>query len=240
MTPSPRPRTVIYRTGALIFLGGSACAPAAVSSGGRSVNDLYDVFFAIAAVIFVIVTALIAWSIIRYRERPDDEELPKQIHANIPLEVLWFAIPTAIVVVLFIMSFGVLNEVNEEPVAGDAVVVNVEGFQWGWRFAYADGPTLESLPESPAELVLPTDQPVTFLLESPDVIHSFYIPRFLLKRDVVPGQTNRLDVTIDEAGSYGGACAEFCGLLHHQMDFTLKAVTPSEYEQWLSEQAPAS
>ena len=218
----------------LLALGG--CAPEAVSSTGSSVNDLYDVFFGIAAVIFVVVAGLIGWSIIRYRERPGDEELPQQIHANIPLEVLWFAIPTVIVVVLFIMSFGVLGDVNEELPADDAAVVHVEGFQWGWRFTYEGGPVIESLPDSPAEIVLPVDRPVTFFLDSPDVIHSFYVPRFLVKRDVVPGQTNRLDVTIDEPGSYAGACAEFCGLLHEQMDFTLTAVISREYEQWLDDQ----
>ncbi|MGI8773523.1 MAG: cytochrome c oxidase subunit II [Actinomycetota bacterium] len=237
MTLLRRSRHAYSRIGAPIFLLSGACAPQAGSSGGRAVNDLYDLFFLIAAVIFVIVTGLIAWSIIRYREKPGDDELPRQINANIPLEVLWFAIPTVIVVVLFVMSFGVLNEVNEEaPSGGDAVVVNVEGFQWGWRFSYENGPAIESLPGSPAEIVVPVDRPVTFFLDSPDVIHSFYIPRFLLKRDVVPGQTNRLDVTIDDAGSYGGVCAEFCGLLHHQMDFTLTAVDAPEFEQWLNDQ----
>lgn len=221
--------------GALIFLLWGGCAPRAGSSAGSSVNDLYDLFFVIAAVIFAIVTGLIAWSIIRYRARPDDDDLPPQINANIPLEVLWFAIPTVIVVVLFVMSFGTLNEVNEEaPSGGDGVVVDVEGFQWGWRFSYENGPVIESLPDSPAEIMVPIGRPVTFFLDSPDVIHSFYIPRFLLKRDVVPGQTNRLDVTIDEAGNYGGVCAEFCGLLHHQMDFTITAVGAPEFERWLA------
>jgi cytochrome c oxidase subunit II len=229
------PRRAVALTISLgLLLGG--CAPEATSSGGRAVNDLYGVFIAIAAVIFVIVTGLIAWSIIRYRERPGDDELPPQIHANVPLEVLWFAIPTVIVVVLFFMSFGVLSEVNEEaPPDGDGVVVNVEAFQWGWRFSYEDGPVIESLPDAPGEIVVPVDRPVTFFLESPDVIHSFYIQRFLLKRDVVPGQTNRLDVTIDEPGTYDGVCAEFCGLLHHQMDFTLRAVPAPEYEEWLTQ-----
>ncbi|MGH2755589.1 MAG: cytochrome c oxidase subunit II, partial [Actinomycetota bacterium] len=114
--------------------------------------------------------------------------------------------------------------------------VTVEGFQWGWRFAYDSGVTLESLPDSPADVVLPLGEPIAFRLESPDVIHSFYIPRLLMKRDVVPGRTNRIDVVLDEAGTYGGKCAEFCGLLHHQMEFTISAVPAAEFEEWLNDQ----
>jgi cytochrome c oxidase subunit 2 len=89
-------------------------------------------------------------------------------------------------------------------------------------------------------LVLPTDTPIRFLLQSPDVVHNFYVPRFMLKRDVVPGRTNVIDVTIDRPGEYRGVCAEFCGLLHDQMNFTVRAVSAPEFETWSTEQEEAA
>lgn len=216
----------------LMVLAG--CAPEAVTEQGDSVHGLYELFSVIAAVIFVVVASLIAWSIVRYRAKPGAEELPEQTHTNVKLEILWFAIPTLIVIGLFIASSKVSNEVNEEP-PEPAVEISVTGFQWGWRFDYSDGGSIVSLPDEPAEIVLPVGETVTFQLTSEDVIHSFYVPRFLLKKDVNPGQENRIDVTIDEAGTFGGVCAEFCGLLHSKMDFSIKAVSLTDYEAWLSE-----
>jgi cytochrome c oxidase subunit 2 len=118
--------------------------------------------------------------------------------------------------------------------------VAVEGFQWGWLFTYDDGVTIQSLPDEPAELVLPVGEPIAFTLESPDVIHSFYVPRLLMKRDVIPGRTNRIDVVFNEAGTYDGKCAEFCGFLHDQMDFSISAVPPEEFEDWMTQQAQGS
>lgn len=201
---------------------------------------MYSLFSVVAAVIFVVVSGLIAWSIVRYRARPGDDGLPEQIHTNVKLEILWFAIPTLIVIGLFISSTGVLNDINEEA-EEPAVEIDVTGFQWGWRFEYADIGTVNSLPDEPAEILLPVGEPITFNLTSEDVIHSFYIPRFLTKKDVNPGTDNRIDVTIDKPGTYGGVCAEFCGLLHSKMNFTVKAVSRSEFDAWaaaLKEGAP--
>ncbi len=211
----------------------AACAPEAASEEGGKVAGLYQIFFYVAVVIFVSVAGLIGWSIIAFRDRGDSDE-PTQFHTKLGLEILWFAIPTVIVIVLFILSTGVLGEVNEETPEGAGVVVEVQGFQWGWRFTWPDGTSLDSLPDDPATIYLPTRTPITFELKSQDVIHSFYVPRFLIKRDVVPGRNNRIDLTIEDEGTYGGKCAEFCGLLHDQMDFTIQAVPQDEFEDWLS------
>ena len=215
----------------------SSCAPDAISSQGDGVDSLYRFFMVVAAVIFVVVAGLIGWSIVRYRDRPGAAE-PPQTHTNLGLEITWFAIPTVIVVVLFLLSMGRLNDVNEEEPA-PAVTVTVTGFQWGWRFAYDGGAELRSLPDEPAEIVLPVDEPVAFMLESRDVIHSFYVPKLLMKRDVIPGRTNRIDITLEDTGTYDGKCAEFCGLLHDRMDFTIEAVSADEFEEWLSQQEGA-
>ncbi len=175
---------------------------------------------------------LIGWSILRFRKR-DDEEPPQTKH-NLALEVTWFAIPTAIVVVLFVLSAQTLGDVNEEH-PDPAVTLTVEAFQWGWRFTYEDeAVVVEGLPEEPAKIVLPVDQPLRFDLVSADVVHSFYVPRFLVKRDAVPGTTNRIDYVIREEGTYDGECAEFCGVLHDSMPFMIEAVPADEFEEWLA------
>jgi len=220
-----------------LVLSTGACAPRSASVDGVAVNDLYDFFFVVAAAIFLIVAGLIGWSIFRYgsrRSATDNDALPAQFHTSLPLEIVWFVIPTVIVAVLFILSARVLGDVDDvrDDAAGAPVVVAVSGFRWGWTFDYGNGLEIVSLPEAPAEILLPVDVPITFELTSPDVVHAFYVPRFLVKRDVVPGRTNHLEVTIAEEGVYSGVCAEFCGLLHDTMNFTIRAVPPDEFQRW--------
>lgn len=222
-----------------LFVAGAACVDQPVTEQGRAAKGLYDTFTVIAAVIFTIVAALIGFSIIRFRYKRGDEVLPEQFHTNTKLEILWFALPQLIVIGLFIGSVMVLDDTDRVRDETD-VTINVTSFQWGWRFEYeGTSVSIESLPDSRAEIVVPVGETVAFNLESEDVIHSFYVPEFFVKRDVVPGRTNRLEVVVDEAGSYTGRCAEFCGLLHDSMDFTLEAVAPEDFERWLSEQGGA-
>lgn len=199
-------------------------------------RDLYDIFLVVAGVVFAIVVGLITWTLIRYRERPGDD-LPKQFHSNIRLELLWFAIPQIVVIALFVLSVTALRDVDE-PSASPGVTVRVQGFRWGWRFTYEGRQvSVVSEPRTPAELVLPVGTLVELQLTSEDVVHSFYVPRLLVKRDTVPGKLNKLYVTLREAGAYRGVCAEFCGLLHEDMNFTLRAVDDEEFESWLDERA---
>jgi cytochrome c oxidase subunit 2 len=221
-------------TCSLVVVAG--CAPQPVNSQGEQVKGLYDLFSIAAAVIFVLVAGLIAWSILRYRARPGDNDLPDQFHSNVKLEILWFAIPTVIVIGLFVSSAVVLDRVNDE--SGGRTIIDVEAFQWGWRFTYEDEDvSVISSPGDPAAISVPVGEPVTFVITASDVVHSFYIRDFLIKRDAIPGRANRLPITIDEEGTYGGRCAEFCGLLHYDMPFTIDAVPVDEYETWLDEQS---
>ncbi|MDP9069135.1 MAG: cytochrome c oxidase subunit II [Actinomycetota bacterium] len=225
-------RTTLLSGGVALALL-TSCAPTAATPQGREINELYDIFFWIAAAVFVVTAGLIGWSIVRYRAKPGAEELPKQLQHNLKLEITWFAIPQAIVVVLFALSAFTLADINEqvpEPVA----VVEVVGYQWGWRFTY-EGTNVEVVgtPQEPAEVVMPTGN-VALRLTSADVVHAFYIPKFLMKRDAIPGRVTRMDLALEE-GTYDGACAEFCGLLHHRMPFTIEVVTPEEFESWLSD-----
>jgi len=228
----PRSRTI----GVLAVLAVVvACAPESVTEQGKDVNRLYDFFTVAAAVIFTITAGLIAWSIARYRGRAGDD-LPEQWHSNVPLEIFWFAVPSVIVVVLFIFSTSSLNVVDEQ-VDDPQVTVTVEGFQWGWRFSYeGEDVVISGTAQDQPEIVVPVDETVSFQVTSADVIHSFYIPKFLFKRDAIPGRTNRFDVTIEEPGTYDGKCAEFCGVMHEDMNFKVTAVERDEFDRWLSEQ----
>jgi cytochrome c oxidase subunit 2 len=220
----------------LAAAGTAACAPDPAGEQGAAVKDLYDVFFYVAAAVFTIVAGLIGVSIVRFRKKPGDDALPAQTKHNLALEITWFAIPTVIVIGLFVLSAGALSEVNDED-PDPYVTVEVEAFQWGWRFTYeGEAVVVEGLPDDPAEIVLPVGEPLRFDLLSSDVVHSFYVPRFLVKRDTIPGETNRLDYTIIEPGTYDGECAEFCGVLHDRMLFTVRAVPVDEFETWLSDQ----
>ena len=234
--PLTRPRLAVALGVAAALL--TACAPEPVTTEGAQAKFLYDVFLVAAAVVFVVVAGLIGWSIVRYRERDDGRE-PSGTHENVRLELLWWAIPTALVIVLFLLTAQVLGVVDERTDDPD-VTVTVTGFQWQWRFAYeGEDVVITGAPDEPPRLVLPVGRRIAFDLESPDVIHSFWVPQFLIKRDAVPGRTNRIEVTIEEPGTYAGVCGEFCGLLHHRMRFTLEAVSADEFEAWLASQAGA-
>ena len=219
----------------IVALVSAGCVPQAGTSQGQQVFDLYGFFAVLAAIIFVVTAGLIAWSILRYRAKRGDDELPSQFHSNVRLELVWFGIPTIIVIVLFVRSVITLGEVDERS-ADPAVTVEVQAFQWGWRFTYEGTEvSIAGTSSEDPEILLPVDQTIAFLLTSDDVQHAFYVPRFLMKRDVIPGRENRFDVVIEEPGDYGGKCAEFCGLLHSEMNFTIHAVPEPEFVEWLED-----
>ena len=239
-----RPLSPRILAGATLVLGVAllgGCVPQAATTEGTQVQGLYNVFLIAAAAVFVLVAGLIGWSVFRYRVGDDDDgQLPRQVKANVRLELVWWALPTILVIGLFILTAQVLSREdarNPDP----TVEVTVTGFQWQWRFAY-DGTdvVVQGTADQPPELWLPIGEPVALTLVSPDVIHSFWVPEFLIKRDLIPGRTNRIDLTIEDAGTYAGQCAEFCGLLHDQMLFSIRAVSPSAFEAWLASQDSGS
>lgn len=237
MTTMVRPRHHRLRAAGPLALAVAlaACTQAPATVEGGRVEGLYNLFLIAAAVVFVVVAGLIGWNIVRYRSR-GDASLPAQTSTHLGLELIWWALPTLLVIGLFVASAVVLNT-NDRRDASDPLRVKVEGFQWAWRFTYLDaGVVVTGLPGSPPVLVLPVGEPIDFEIVSDDVIHSFFIPAFLVKRDAVPGVDNHLQLTIDEAGTYAGQCAEFCGLLHDQMLFSINARPPDAFRAWLASQ----
>ncbi len=221
--------------------------PEAKSVQGQQIRNLYDIVFGIAVVIFVVVEGLIVWSVIRYHRKPGDDELPPQTHGNNLAEVTWTLIPTVIVIFLFIISWQTLNSVEATSSQPNLKVRAVAGqFQWSFDYlpadAKADTPALFTItaPEGPdGGLTLPAGQTTHLFLHSPDVIHAFYVPQFLFKRDVVPGITNQFDLDIpasDAGQTYRGQCAELCGVGHRIMVFEVHALAPADFQAWMQEQ----
>jgi len=217
----------------------AGCTPQAVTSQGREIADLYNIVFVVAAVIFLFVEGLIIWSVLRYRRRPSQTELPAQTHGNNTLEVIWTLIPTIIVGVLFLLTWNTLNHVDSVSAQTDVRIRAVaQRFQWSFEYLSADGRQILFKQVAP-EMVVPAGQTVHLTLYSPDVIHAFYVPQFLFKRDVVPGKENEFEFTVDAAmagGTFRGQCAELCGEFHDAMQFSVKAMTPADYTAWLQKQ----
>ncbi len=188
------------------------------------------------------VWGLILWSVVRHRKRGD--ELPKQTAYNLPLEIVYTIIPFLIIAGLFFFTVVVQNRVQERSADPD-VTIAVNAFKWNWQFVYPettgdDGEPVNTIgtSEEIPILVLPTDQTIRFELASADVIHSFWVPEFLFKLDVIPGNENGRDnvfeVTVREEGAFVGRCAELCGTYHAYMNFEVRAVSPEDYEDYLA------
>jgi len=186
----------------------------------------------------VLVAALILWSVIRYR-RPRHagvDVLPEQTGANLPLEVLYTVIPLVIVAVLFAVTLTTQRRVSRLSKVPD-LAVDVTGFQWGWRFSYP-AQTISVVGDANGQptLVVPIGADVRMRLVSADVIHSFFVPAFLVKRDLIPGVDNEIDVHPTHLGRYRGFCAEFCGLDHWRMSFDVEVVTPEAFQGFITAQ----
>jgi cytochrome c oxidase subunit II len=211
-------------------------APRSASQQGDDILGLWRGLFVAAAVIGALVVGLILWAVFRYRQRGPVDELPKQTHAHIPLEVLYTGVPLLIVAVIFGLTVVTQNRVTKLSDHPD-VRVEVTGFQWQWRFRYVrEDITIVGDLEHPPTLVLPVDRTVRLKLRTTDVIHSFYVPAFLEKRDLIPGIDNQIDVRPNRVGRFVGHCAEFCGLAHDRMGLDVETMTPAAFSTWAREQ----
>lgn len=228
-------------------IAGLACSTAACSSfgmprgsteQGEDIFDLWQIFFWASLAVAAIVYGLIGWSLVRYRRRKADEELGRLFYNNIPLEIVYTAVPVVIVIALFTVSIGTEDRASSVSATPD-VTLRAEAFSWGWRFGFPDeGVEVVSDPSGPGvpgpEILLPLGLTTRVELTSNDVIHAFWVHDFLYKRDAIPGHVNEFDVTPTELGTFHGVCSEFCGIHHAYMTFTVRVVQPEEFESWLS------
>lgn len=250
--PSRRRKTRIGLIAAapLMLVGLSACSgqfarfglPEAASAEAPNVGNLWVGAWIASLAVGALVWGLIGWAVVRYRRKEGDAPAPRQTTYHLPLELLYTLVPFLIIGVLFfytVKASDAMVEQNREP----DTTINVIGQKWSWTFSYmeADNPdigtdahtvgTVETLPD----LYLPVDHTVRINLESADVIHSFWVPNFYFKRDVIPGHPNSFDVTPNRLGTYDGKCAELCGEKHALMLFKVHIVTEEEYEAKVKE-----
>jgi len=184
-------------------------------------------FWIAAACVGALVWGMIIFAIIRYRKR--DERAPRQTQYNLPLEILYTAAPFIVVFVLFAYTIHGQDEINKK--VDPQVTVDVVAWKWSWTFNYPDANVYETgEPEQFPVLYLPVDEPVQFNLSSSDVIHSFWVPAFYFKMDVVPGRHNSFTMTPTKIGEFAGKCAELCGAGHSQMLFTVRIVTRAQFD----------
>jgi cytochrome c oxidase subunit 2 len=190
------------------------------------IDDVYWVVTIISIVIFALVAGVSIYSVFKFRAAPDDEEDGAPIHGNTRLEIAWTAVPTALVTAIAVYSGIVL--VQNERVPEGTRIVNVTAQQFAWSFSYAG----EKMPAS-GELVLPVDEPVRLVMMSKDVIHSFWVPQWRLKQDVVPGIETKLLITPDRLGTFDVVCTELCGLGHSTMRAQARVLTASAFQAWV-------
>jgi cytochrome c oxidase subunit 2 len=208
--------------------------PAPVTLQGRRVLNLWEGSLLASLIVGGIVLGMIGYAAIAFRQRSPDQ-VPRQVRYNLPIEVLYTFIPIVVVLVLF--YFTAIGENNEDAINNKpALQVGVVGFQWSWQFNYAShGLSITGRPGQPPQLVLPLGEQVHFHLTSPDVIHSFWVVPFLFKRDVIPGHPNEFEVKVTQPGTFQGRCAEYCGVDHDRMSFTVKALPMDQYKAWLAQ-----
>ena len=251
---------------ALLAMSATACDaeqwkragfPEPVTEQADRILRLWQGSWVAALAVGIVVWGLIIWAMLFHRKR--SEELPPQVRYNLPIEMLYTAVPFIIIGVLFYFTARDENYIQKQRETGKAdVTVKVTAFQWSWQFDYmqAAGTTPETVkplsppvsivgtptsPDAPGGtgqgqkpvLVLPVGKVVRFNLHTNDVIHSFWVPAFLYKEDVMPGYNNSFEVTPTKTGAYEGRCAELCGVDHSRMLFQVKIVTQAEYDAFI-------
>jgi len=219
--------------------------PVGVTPQAEAMRQLWTWSAVTALIVGAITWGAMFWAIAFHRKRKgDDDTPPRQTQYNLPLEIVFTVVPTVIVAVLFAFTVNVQNYVDIDAPNPD-VRVDVTAFQWNWQFDYpdvqgSDGQPVSTLGTSDTIplLVLPTGQRIEFTQRSNDVIHSFFVPEFLFKRDVFPmPEVNDQDYVwqidaIEREGAFVGRCAELCGSYHSMMNFEVRAISPALYEQW--------
>jgi cytochrome c oxidase subunit II len=224
-----------------------------VTKQGHITLDLWQGSWVAAWCVGIVVWGGIVWSVIFFRKRSN--RVPTQVRYNLPIEILYTVVPFIMIGVLFFFTARDENDIDALPAHPD-VVVNVTGFQWSWEFQYPQYKVPNSEYRQVTELgqmwngsvgtdsnesqfpllVIPENETVRFNLASTDVIHSFWIPPFEFKRDVIPDHPNHFQVTPTQTGTFTGRCSELCGVYHSRMLFNVKIVTPAQFRTWIAQQ----
>jgi cytochrome c oxidase subunit II len=218
--------------------------PTGVTKQAERMRVLWTWSSVAALVVGVIVWALIFWACVKYRKR--DDRLPRQTKENLIIEAIYTIVPFFIIGGLFYYTVVVENYVDKRTKNPD-VTITVTAFKWNWQFGYngskysapgANADEIVSTVGTSTEipiLVIPRGETIRVVEHSADVIHSFWVPEFLFKRDVIPQpKDNQFEFTATQNGHYVGRCAELCGTYHSQMNFEVRVVDPDKYTQYVA------
>ena len=236
--------------------------PTGITQQGTRMRVLWTWSSVAALIVGIMVWGLIFVVCIRDRKKKDQDDVPKQVKFNGPLELAYTIVPLLVVIGLFYFTVTTENYVDKltkNPKSDPhTVVVQVDAFKWNWQFEYLTNngqPTLASDNKTPVStvgssteipvLVIPVSttqnvEKIRFIEHSEDVIHSFWVPEFLFKRDVIPYDTtstardNQFEISATDPGSYVGRCAELCGTYHSQMNFEVRVVTPDVFTKYIA------
>ena len=199
--------------------------PEQASTIARSVDYLYYFITAVTLFFTVVIFSIIFYFMIKYRRRSPDER-PKAIEGSLPLEILWTAIPTLIVAMIFVWSSSLYFRNSVAPKG--SMEIFVTGRQWMWKIEHPEGQREIN------ELHVPLGRPVKLTMTSEDVIHDFFVPAFRVKKDVLPGRYTTLWFEPTKLGTFHLFCAQYCGAFHAGMIGSVIVMEPDEYERWLA------
>ena len=218
--------------------------PDPATEQGKTVVTLWQGSWIAGLAVGAVVWGLILWAVLFHRKRGD--KLPPQVRYNMPIEIMYTAVPFVLIAVFFYFTAKDENYINKLP-KDPAVTVNVTGFQWSWSFGYDingkdTGVSTTGQPYGLGQLPvleIPVHQTVQFNLTSIDVVHAFWVPEFLFKRDVIPDHPNHFTITADKTGTFYGHCSELCGVYHSRMLFVIKIVTPQQFQAYITAEQAA-
>ena len=203
--------------------------PPANSAEAVPIDALFQGHFILISFLFALVMVFMGYSLVVFRRRPGDDGDGEFIHGSNSLEVAWTIIPLFLVVGFGVWGWNVLDEVTAPK--SNEVVVEVTGQKWQWSFHY---PELGQYATTP-DLVVPVNTTIRLEMESSDVLHSFWVPEFRVKKDLLPGQKTILRITPTDEGVYKVRCAEICGLRHTYMLADVRVLSPAAYASWESD-----
>jgi len=192
-----------------------------VSNFVSSVDGAFLFTLIVSVFFLVLITFLMIFFVIKYNRKRNPKA--KNVHGNMTLEILWTAIPTILVLLMF--WYGWLGYSEQVNVPEDAMPINVTAQMWKWSFEYEDGRKTDSL-------YVPVNQPIKLILHSNDVNHSFFVPAFRLKKDVFPNRERIAWFIAKEIGEYDIACAEYCGLNHSYMYSKIFVLSEQDFYDW--------
>jgi cytochrome c oxidase subunit II len=207
------------------------------STQAHQIDTLLNVMIILSCFVFSIVLVMLGYCVWKYRAKPGDESDGEPIHGNTKLEITWTVIPTVIVLFGAIYSWIVLGDIESQ--ASDALHIDVTAQQYEWTFNY---PQSNGKVVSSKTLVVPDGRQLSLHLTALDVLHSFWVPEWRIKRDLVPAGPggndvdNTVVVTPDKVGTYNVVCTELCGFGHATMRALVRVLPPDQYASWLKRQ----